>query len=228
VGFQTIAIARADNVEMKNSAYVSRAISYFTLHRYNLAVRDLDSAIALRGLSAQNQSEDMMLRAQYKYQSGDFSGTEFDCNRLSHLPQRFPLSVFVLRGWARIYLGKPNLAVGDFSSAIAALPETRAQMLNSVLQFPDLSPADRQKALAEIDRGFNQVVSAVYAGRATAYRALGKYDKSLDDYSTAIKAMPNVPSLYAGRARTQFAAGYWSAAMSDFWMRNTLFWKAQF
>jgi tetratricopeptide (TPR) repeat protein len=227
VVFQTFAIARADNVEVKNSAYFSRAVGYFMLHRYNLALRDLDSAIALKGLSPQNQSEDMMLRAQYKFQSGDFAGTESDCSRLLGLPQKLPLFVFVLRGWARIYLGKPELAVTDFSSAIAALPATRVQMQNSVQQFPGLFPTDRRKALAEIARGFNSTVSAVYASRAAAYRALGQYDKSVMDYDTAIKSSPNMASLYAGRARTDFAAGLWGAALGDFWTRNEIFWRLQ-
>ena len=223
---QTIAIAHADNIELKNSAYFSRAFSYSTLHRYNLALRDLDAAIALKGLSPQDQSEDLMLRAQYKFQSGDFSGTESDCNRLSRLPQRYPLSVFVLRGWARIYLGKPDLAVGDFSSAIAALPQTRAQMQTSIAQFPHLFPADRKKALDEIALSFSITVSTVYADRAAAYRALGQDDKSIMDYNTAIRASPNMASLYAGRARTEFAAGHWGTALEDFWTRNKLFWRS--
>jgi tetratricopeptide (TPR) repeat protein len=127
------------------------------------------------------------------------------------------------RANAEIHLDEPDLALADLDDLIAESPETiatyRAQTVRSLAQS---SPQERKSWLARQDAGFNVSAAGVFYLRATAYRNLGQYEKSLADSDTAITLAPGYPSLYSGRARTEFAMGNWRAGFADFWTRTKL------
>jgi tetratricopeptide (TPR) repeat protein len=165
----------------------------------------------------------IFFRGGLKMLTRDYVGAEADFNRMIGFDQEYDWSARYGRGWARLQLGWPELALADFNNQIAALPKLHAETVASSNNFMKTFPLPEQKEWrAKLEAGFGRMASVSYSSRATAYRALGQYDKSLADYNTALKLTHTDPSLYSGRARTEFAMGNLSAAFEDFWIRTQL------
>jgi tetratricopeptide (TPR) repeat protein len=211
----------ADSNE-KESDYFGRAWAQHLMHRDDLALRDYTAALSIKGISKSVCAEDFLMRGQIRLQTGDARGAEQDFTQVLSLHSGDEWQAQIMRAKAWISLDEPNKALGDFNDAINKLPELRSQAYKEIPPSWEVSGADREKFVALIDARFRKVIAFAYGSRAIAYRLLGQYDKSLADYDTAIKAAPFDPNQYAGRARTEFAAGRWGDGFRDYWTQVTL------
>jgi tetratricopeptide (TPR) repeat protein len=220
----TINLKLAYDNETRSQQLGFRAKAYTHMRRDDLALRDLDQALALKGVTGETLRFNLMLRGGIELTTHDASGAEADFTRaIALLPQDERWSGYYGRGLARIGLGKPTPALSDFNAAITALLKLNAQLPLIVSRDEMLfSKAERQELEARWKLSFARTIARCYASRATAYRAIGQYSKSIDDYDAAIKLTPGDASLYSGRARTEFAMGNWQAGFGDFWTRTKL------
>ena len=220
----TINLNLAIDNEARSEQLEFRAGAYYRMQRGDLALRDLNQALALKGVSRETLARNLMLRGAVELATRDASGAETDFTQaISLLPEDQRWSGYYNRGLARISLARSESAVPDFNVAVAGLLKLRAQLPLAISRDDLLfSKAERQELEASWMSSLARTIAYSYASRAMAYRAIGQYSKSIDDYDAAIKLAPRDPSLYSGRARTEFAMGNWRAGFDDFWTRTKL------
>jgi len=99
---------------------------------------------------------------------------------------------YVDRGHVYVVLGSYDLAITDYTKAIA---------------LPGLSTADLAKA---------------HTGRGRAHYGKGEYDLAMSDYNKAIRLAPNVAAPYAGRGNVYYSTGKYELASRDYRKESAL------
>ncbi|HXQ16285.1 MAG TPA: tetratricopeptide repeat protein [Caulobacteraceae bacterium] len=176
------------------SAYVERATAYAGLHKYDLAIADLDLAQQIspddpdaRGLRSQIQGTgaltqaDAARRGAALYDRGDYDGALAALDRAVALN---PNDAYSLYERGLTWLAKPdyNRALADFNAVLKLQPNTWG-------------------ALDE---------------RGNAYRGKGSYDLAISDYNDAIRLYPNGAAIYFDRGLAHGLKRDTGLAIADF------------
>jgi tetratricopeptide (TPR) repeat protein len=178
----------------QESAYVERATAYAGLHKYDLALADLDFAQQIspddpdaRGLRGQipatgelNQA-DAARRGAALFDRGDYDGAIAALDRAVSLNPNDEYSLYE-RGLT--WLARPdyNRALADFNAVLKLQPNTWG-------------------ALDE---------------RGNAYRGKGSYDLAISDYNDAIRLYPNGAAIYFDRGQAHALKRESGQAIADF------------
>ena len=164
-------------------AYAGRAIAYTKDEQYNLAITDFTKAIELDDGYANGRYSDAYASPEY----GWYTAT----NEIAFAPAY--IDAYTSRGYACLEDGEYDLAIDNFSKAVAFQP-------------------DCSDAFHEVDS------SAAYAGRGIANARSGAYGQALDDFTIANYGEWFWMSAqhYVGRAIAYAGAGHWEMASRDF------------
>jgi tetratricopeptide (TPR) repeat protein len=214
----------ARDPEGLNREYWRHYYIHRLLHQHELSIADMDAALAIPRLSDNSRALDYASRGRSELSLEEYGATEADYSQAITLYHgRFTWNLYFDRGTARIRMGMPALALADFNAALAKRAETIEAVETSYVRLVQrISPNDLKRFRARIDAGNAFTKAWILSERATAYRNLGQYERSLTDCDTAINLQPNNPLYYSGRARTEFMMGRWRAGFSDFWTRTKL------
>jgi tetratricopeptide (TPR) repeat protein len=176
------------------SAYVERATAYAGLHRYDLALADVDFALAMspddqdaRGLRGQIPATAELdqgaaaRRGAALFDRGDYDGAIAALDRAVSLNPNDEYSLYE-RGLT--WLAKPdyNRALADFNAVLKLQPNTWG-------------------ALDE---------------RGNANRGRGAYDQAITDYNAAIALYPNGAAIYFDRGQAHALKRDAGLAIADF------------
>ena len=176
------------------SAYVERATAYAGLHKYDLALADVDFALSI----SPDDSDARGLRGQ--------------------IP---PTSELDQAGAAR--RGAALFDRGDFDGALAALDRSVSLNPNDEYSLYErgltwLAKSDYNRALAD----FNAVLRlqpntwGALDERGNAYRGKGSYDLAIADYNAALALYPNGAAIYFDRGQTHVLKRDSGLAIADF------------
>jgi tetratricopeptide (TPR) repeat protein len=121
------------------------------------------------------------------------------------------------RGLAYLENGEPNLAVADYTKAIAYDPEFgpaygRANVYFEIGLF-ELAIADYSK-LIELDGG-GEDLAEVYLARGIAYGIAGRNAPAILDFNKTLELRPGDARAYAGRAFVYYHTGQYDEAWTD-------------
>jgi tetratricopeptide (TPR) repeat protein len=176
------------------SAYVERATAYAGLHKYDLALADVDFALAIspddpdaRGLRGQIPATselsqaDAARRGAALFDRGDYDGALAALDRAVSLN---PNDEYALYERGLTWLAKPDYtrALADFNAVLKLQPNTWG-------------------ALDE---------------RGNAYRGRGQYDLAIADYDAAIALYPNGAAIYFDRGQAHALKRDSGLAISDY------------
>jgi tetratricopeptide (TPR) repeat protein len=176
------------------SAYVERATAYAGLHKYDLALADLDFAQQIspddpdaRGLRGQIPATSELDQASAAHRGatlfdrGDYDGALAALDRAVALSPNDTYSLYE-RGLAWLAKGDNNRALADFNAVLAIQPNTWG-------------------ALDE---------------RGNAYRNRGAYDLAIADYNSAIRIFPGGAAIYFDRGQAHALKRDSGLAITDF------------
>jgi len=113
-------------------------------------------------------------------------------------------------------LGKSEMAIADYSRAIAINPKYTEAYINRGIIYGNMGKwneaiSDYSKAV-EIDPKSDQA----YYDRGNAYRTIGKWDKAIADYSRAIAINRKYSVAYSNRGIVKGNMGKWNEAITDY------------
>jgi len=126
-----------------------------------------------------------------------------------------PWEALMWRGNVYAWSGEHNLAIGDYTKALALYPH-REGYFNRGVEYSAQSTqaaaiADYSKAI-EIDPKY----AMAYYNRGNAYTAQGNYAAAFADYSKAIEVDPKYKEAYLNRGNAYTAQGNYAAAIADY------------
>jgi tetratricopeptide (TPR) repeat protein len=129
-----------------------------------------------------------------------------------------------LRKWASIYIA----AVGKGIGAVAGLPNADAIFRLATKIDPANDNAIMYQGAIQVLKNederaieyFNEALERKidwehYAGRGTAYRRIGKYERALSDFNQALQLEPNSVGLRYARGITYYQMGDFDSAQTD-------------
>jgi tetratricopeptide (TPR) repeat protein len=160
-------------------AYSKRAATYRSLGRDQEALADYTAAIKL-----------------------DSSSYKFD-------PTLHFANAYFGRGVLYFHLGELDKAIADYDSVLVLSPNHSMAILNRAIALSDkklydASIAGYTRAIALLSPAeYNGARYLAYLRRGNAYKALGTYDKAIDDYKKALESPE-----FAGKACWRIAECY--------------------
>jgi tetratricopeptide (TPR) repeat protein len=200
------------------SAYVERATAYAGLHKYDLALADLDFAQTIspddpdaRGLrgqipaTAELDQASAAHRGAALYDRGDYDGAIAAFERSLALNPRDEYSPYE-RGLT--WLGKQdyNRALADFNAVLALQPDTwgaldeRGDAYRGKGQY-DLAIADYNEAIRLYPSG-----ASIFFDRGQAYALKHDSGMAIGDFDKALQMQPNVEAYLYARCMIRAAA----------------------
>lgn len=188
-----------NNIEITEESFKS-SNDYYESGKENLANGNFDDAIAdlTAAVQSENPSSDsFVLRGEAYMQISEYVKAKEDFDNAIKIDPQNAIA-FYDRALLNTRLEDFSAALTDINNALAA----RAVRPNNVLQLRDIyakrgqlnlwlknwdgAVADYTNSLARPEGNVN---SSVYAERAEAYTALGKYNEAINDYGSAIRVI---------------------------------------
>lgn len=240
---QILATAPTSDGTMRFDAYMMRAGIYNMTKKFDLALADLNSAIAIDGNSAAAYYQ----RANTEYELGDYAAARTDYTRLQRFNSRSPEA---LVGLARIAVQERNYGQAtnlleqavSFSpnepevyvrrAGVRRLMEDHNGAVEDLLIAISLNSRNPRAVSALIDYG-NTNYTAVIDGlshaidiapnnglyrylRATIAQAHFNYLSAIDDFNTIIdQKLYNYHGLYGSLAKCQLGLGRYDEALAS-------------
>ncbi len=132
------------------------------------------------------------------------------------LPQHLRATAFYDRAAAYVELKQPDLAIADYTSALALAPDDYNSLIERGALYGDKKQYDAARAdfAAAIKR--RPDLLAGYASHAEANLDEKKYDDALKDYNDGLVVSPADPDLIVLRGEALRMAGRYDEAIKDF------------
>jgi tetratricopeptide (TPR) repeat protein len=123
---------------------------------------------------------------------------------------------FTKRGVVYSNLGEWDLAIDDYSRAIAIYPKYTDALDHRGVAYANLRQFD--KAIADFSSviGIDANFTMAYYNRGIAYGNLGQNDKAIADFSSALGSDPNLTNAYYNRGVSYATLGQWDKAIADY------------
>ena len=190
-------------------AYVNRAAARESTGDLDLALEDLDSALALRPefMAYRNRGSVYFKKRDFEQAVRDYTtALEIDSNNAT---------AYIYRGLAFINLRRHERANRDFSYALAldpcnAIAHTHIGIVHAVT-------GDHDNAI----KNFNHALKAdpnypfVFFSRGASYSAKGDDDSAERDFSKAIELNPDFSDAYRARSLVFMTRGEYDRALQD-------------
>jgi tetratricopeptide (TPR) repeat protein len=200
------------------SAYVERATAYAGLHKYDLALADLDSAQSIspddpdaRGLRGQIPATGELdqtaaaHRGATLYGRGDYDGAIAAFDRAISLNPNDDFSLYE-RGLA--WLARPdyNRALADFNSVLRLKPNTWGALQERGNAFRGKGDYDHAIADYNAALALNPGAAAIYFDRGQAYALKRDSGMAINDFDRALQMQANVEAYLYARCMIRAAA----------------------
>lgn len=206
---------RATNVfkSGQKETFLEAGINYLNAGEYGEALSCFDELIRVDPIN----SEAYRLKGNVYWAAGDLD------TALAHYDKAIELGMhgidvnygdaeaYTSRGLIYYNKGAHDYAISDFTRAIDILP---TQMLHDREEKTFESEEARLRSQEYISH-FSARIAAVHNNRGNAYRAVGEFDKAIEDYGAAIRLRPGVSVYHSNRGGTHVFKGEFSEAMPD-------------
>lgn len=200
------ALAGANQFEV----YFKRASAYARLKKYDLAIQDLNQALALNSQSAPAFAN----RGWVYNEIRQFERAVPDLDKALALDPQLALA-YNNRGWSYTELKRYDLAIQDLDKALALEPQNAWAYNNRGNAYyyiqPERAIQDYDKAL-EIDPQFFWA----YNNRGNAYYNLKQYERAIQDYDQAIELDPSFARAYNNRGNAYDSLKQVERAIQDY------------
>jgi tetratricopeptide (TPR) repeat protein len=200
-----------DQPQALAAALTNRGATYWYIDKTDLALADLDRAVALDPTNARALRE----RANAYRDNGRLDKALADANEAIRLDANEPKS---FAGRCAIFdlNGQYDRAIADCSEALRLKPDF-------ALAFKDRGAAyyfkkDYQTAIAD----YNEAIrldpknAKAFTDRAAAYSKLGRFDQAIADDSEAIRIDPLTPEFFDNRGLSYAALSDYDRAIADY------------
>jgi tetratricopeptide (TPR) repeat protein len=152
--------------------------------------------------------------------AGDFDAViMFTTEALKTGKLPLPMQARAYRNRGDAYFGKEryNLAIADFSAALAIVPDVDDTLNRRGVAYTETGQFD--KALDDFTRAIK--VSAhehadYFLNRGVAHRRKGEYDLAIADYNDALRRRSTDPRIFENRATAYRAKGLYGLAAADY------------
>jgi tetratricopeptide (TPR) repeat protein len=200
-----------DQPQALAAALINRGATYWYIDKTDLALADLDRAVALDPTNARPFRE----RANAYRDNGRLDKALADANEAIRLDANEPKS---FAGRCAIFdlNGQYDRAIADCSEALRLKPDF-------ALAFKDRGAAyyfkkDYQTAIAD----YNEAIrldpknAKAFTDRTAAYSKLGRFDQAIADDSEAIRIDPLTPEFFDNRGLSYAALSEYDRAIADY------------
>lgn len=194
----------------RSAAYVARARTISDRGDYDIAIRDLDEAIALdpKNVVAANN------RGYNFAQKGDYDRAIRDYDEALRINPKFATALSNRADVWRMK-GSYDRAINDLDAAAQINPKTAVVYFIRAQVYSEKGDYDR--ALRDCDEAIHLVPgeSSYYARRGDVYLLMNNSERALRDYDEAVRLNPRNWYANFARARTLFEKGENDRAMRD-------------
>jgi len=203
------------------AALLTRGQAYFAVNRCDEALADLalylastdDPTDQMHGLYKCGTTSILMGRLSDAIEYFN-KALEVDPNHIGSLDNR---------GYARYWLAQHELAIADFTDAIAAEPHWFHQQANRGLALRALGRLDEAKRDFEQSiEGFTQSLASDptpdgrLLSRARAHRGVGQYERAIADLDHVLESLPEYLLAVIERGAVRFESGDVAGSERDF------------
>jgi tetratricopeptide (TPR) repeat protein len=196
---------------LSDRAYLTRGSVYWTLGRYDDAIKDYDRSIALNPRS----EKAYIGRGNVYSDRGQYDEALRDYDLAINLN---PRAADAYNGRGSVYddQGQIDLAIRDFSKAIELEPEFAEAYFNRAVARDAKGELDA--AIEDYDKviRLQPTQAQAYAGRGIARSRKGEIDAAISDYDRAIALRPDFAEAYSNRGNARQSKGQYREAISDY------------
>ena len=155
------------------------------------------------------------LRAEQRFQAGDFDGAIADYSEAIRLDSRMP-EAWCARGAIWGEKGEYDKALADSNEALRLKPDYVEALNNRGNAWGEKGEYD--KAIADYDEAIRLKPDHVSAwnNRGNAWLATGEYDKAIADYDEAIHLKPDYAEAWLNRGNAWDGKNEYDKAIADF------------
>jgi tetratricopeptide (TPR) repeat protein len=197
--------------EQRGLLLYGRGVAYEALGRRDLALGDLDAAIALLPDFSN----------AYVYRALAWSGRRQFAKARDDLLQALrlnPSSALIYNNLGSVYerMGEVDLAIENYGAAIRLDPGYAQAFYNRAHAY--IARQDYMAAIADYDRtiALKGDFADAHSNRGGMHLLLGDMDNAIKDFDAAIRLNGNDPIFWSNRASAYFTLGRFKDALADF------------
>ena len=192
-----------------HAAYVNRAAAYVDTDDLNLALRDLETALALRP-----GAEAYHYRGIVHFMRENYSQAVQDISKALEL-QPANANAYIYRALAFSRQGSLDYAIRDFNEALGIMP-TDASAYVGLGNVYNLM-GDNNSAIENYNQAlrFAPRAAVIYLNRGNAWFAKGDIYKAERDYGKALALDPELSEAYVSRSQILIGKGDLGGALRD-------------
>lgn len=191
-------------------AYNNRALGYMTLHKYDLAMADLDKALAIYP----SYYHALLNRGNIEYTRGQYDAALADLGRAAKIKPA-GATAWAGLGAAHFAVGAHDRALEEYGRAIALSSNYAEAYLNRANLLSVMKQFDR--ALPDYDAYIRREPSngRAYYWRGLAKVGLGNPRGAVQDYDTAIRLEPEHGDVFLARSKALESMKRFEDALRD-------------
>lgn len=197
--------------EQRGFILYGRGVAYEALGVRDLALEDLDAAIAL----LPDFPNAYVYRALVWSDARQFNTARDDLLQALRLN---PSSALIHNNLGSVYerMGDLDLAVENYSAAIRLDPGYSQAFYNRAHAY--MARQAYRAAIADYDRaiGLQRDFAEAYSNRGGMYLLLGEVDKAIKDFDESIRLKGSDPIFWSNRASGYLTSGRFEEALADF------------
>jgi lipoprotein NlpI len=199
------------NQEQRGFILYGRGVAYEALGVRDLALEDLDAAIAL----LPDFSNAYVYRALVWSEARQFRNARDDLLQALRLN---PGSALIHNNLGSVHerMGDLDLAVENYGAAVRLDPGYFQAFYNRAHAY--MAKQDYLAAIADYDRaiGLRSDFADAYSNRGGMYLQLGEVDKAIKNFDEAIRLKATDPIFWSNRANAYLSSGRFEDALADF------------
>ncbi len=191
-------------------AYNNRALTYSDAGNYDMAMKDLDRALELKP----DDFEALTNRGNVYFRTGKYRQALDDFMSALRANPVFP-NAWNGKGAAYFSLGQFDSALAAFEGALAEKPDYVEVYLNRANVLSVQKRFEEAVKSYDVYLGYNPSDGKALYWRGLARSKLGNVDGAIDDFTDAIRSLPDFADAYYNRSKAYFSRNDIPAARED-------------